>query len=203
MRINIRCVIRLRLWGRVRIRGRDNIPATGAVLVASNHLGGGDPPLLWVTFPRPLYFMAMSGLFRIPVVGYLVRATGAFPVRRNSPDRGALQHALALLRSGESVAIYPEGERSMEADLVRPNAGVGFLALLASVPILPVGMAGTERILPRVPMRAKQRGIDMNIGEPFVLPPGMRDRTEAAEYIMARIAPLIPEQYRGYRRAPA
>lgn len=201
VRLTVHLFIRFRLWGHIRIHGRQHISRSGGLLVASNHLGAADPPLLSVTFGRRLHFLAMDDLFDNRAFGFLLRSGRAIPIRRNHADRRALRQALTLLRSGEALAIYPEGGRSMAADLEPPKPGAGYLALLANVPILPVGMAGTERMFPRVPMRPRQRGIDVVFGEPFRLPTHIRDPQVAAEYIMTRIAALIPWQYRGYLRA--
>lgn len=190
----------LRLWGRVRINGRECMPREGGVLVVSNHLGAGDPEILWAIFPRQLWFMALDTLFDLPVIGFLMHCAGAFPVHRGRVNRRAVQTALWLLRTGESVAMYPEGERTVRADLERPHAGVGYLALLTGVPILPVGLAGSERIFPRVRLPPKQRGIDVRIGPAFMLPEEIQDRHVASEYIMQRVADLLPTQYRGYLR---
>ena len=190
-------IMRLGIAGRVRIRGADHIPPSGSVLVVSNHIGAGDPAIIWAIYPRQLWFMAMDSLFQGRFLGPPMRAAGAFSVRRDSPDRRALRTASDLLRAGESVAIFPEGERTVGAVLSRPRDGAAYLAMREHALILPVGLAGTERLFPRVRMRPKQRGIDVNIGPAFRIPEDIRDRAEATALIMERIAALLPVAYRG------
>ena len=96
----------------LRIQGLEYVPSTGAVLVVANHLHNADPILLEIAFPRPLHFMAKRELFGVPVLGWIVRRIGAFPVDRRRADRAALRRAEAALAQGIAIGIFPEGTRS-------------------------------------------------------------------------------------------
>lgn len=196
----LRTVIRVILRGHLRLEGLERVPRTGGVLVVSNHISSADPPLLGALSPRPVHFMAKAEWFRSPLLGFLARQFLCFPVVRHTADRGALRHTLELLGRGQAVAIYPEGTRSDDLRLHRPEPGVGFLARRARVPIVPVATWGGEAILQsrgyHLPRAAETHVV---FGEPFELPedPALSNQ-EAAELMMSRIAALLPQRYRGY-----
>jgi 1-acyl-sn-glycerol-3-phosphate acyltransferase len=134
---------------RTRFLGTENVPAGGAI-IAGNHVSYGDPVLLWCGSPRPTHFMAKSELFS-GVIGWALARFWAFPVHRGSADRTAIQTATHLLQAGDLVGIFPEGTRIREATpegLGEAHGGVAFIAMRADVPVVPVGIAGTDRIWP-------------------------------------------------------
>jgi 1-acyl-sn-glycerol-3-phosphate acyltransferase len=150
----------MRLWFRLESRGREHVPATGPVLVVSNHQSVLDPPLIGGAAPRRLSFLAKAELFRIPLLGRLIHALGARPVRREGADAQALRTALATLQAGEALLVFPEGTRSETGRLGEAKAGAGMLAVLSGAPVVPVYIAGTGRSLPRggaVPRPVKVR----------------------------------------------
>lgn len=182
------------------IEGAHLVPRTGGLLVISNHIAAADPPLLGALFPRPLHFMAKAEWFANPLLGWLGRSFLSFPVVRHTADRGALRFTLSLLEGGEAVCVYPEGTRSRDLVMHAPEAGAGFLARRARVPILPVATWGGEDILPtgaKFPRRGGSR-VHVVYGEPFQLPDTAMDNQEAAEFMMSRVAALLPAEYRGY-----
>jgi 1-acyl-sn-glycerol-3-phosphate acyltransferase len=194
----LRAIIAVVLVGHLRIEGKANVPANGGMLVVGNHIASADPPILGALFPRPLHFMAKVEWFKNPVIGYLARAFLCFPVVRHTADRSALRYALALLEGGEALAIYPEGTRAMDHRIHRPEAGAGFLARRSGVPILPVAVWGTEKALPKgrkIPLPAETH---MVFGPTFQLPDRTMTHQEEADYMMARVAELLPIEYRGY-----
>jgi 1-acyl-sn-glycerol-3-phosphate acyltransferase len=182
------------------------VPLEGPLLVVSNHLSNADPPLLSITFPRPLFLMGKSELFRNPAFGWLLRRVGGFPVERGTPDRAALRHALQLLDQGMAVGVFPEGGRSRTGALVSAFPGAGLLALQSRAPILPVAITGTEYFPvngekpPRRPAGAP-RGVTIRFGAPFHVPERVDGKRvsaeEATRLMMCRVAELLPEQYRG------
>jgi 1-acyl-sn-glycerol-3-phosphate acyltransferase len=177
---------------RLRIAGLEHVPATGPVLVVSNHLHNADPALLGMAFPRPLYFMAKRELFGNRAFGALMRWLGAFPVDRGKADRAAIRQAEALLAAGEAVAMFPEGTRSATGKLGAGQPGVGLILLRSNAPVLPVAITGTEK-LPGGP------GATITFGVPRTIPRG-RDGgrlgpQQATDAIMAAIAELLPAEY--------
>jgi 1-acyl-sn-glycerol-3-phosphate acyltransferase len=132
---------------RVRVLGRENIPAAGGVVFAGNHISYADPAILWSAVPRPTHFMAKSELWRHDFIGWGLDMFWAFPVDRGHADRTAIAKAGAYLAAGEPVAIFPEGTRNREGDVVAQD-GAAFIALRGGVPLVPVGIDGTERIKP-------------------------------------------------------
>lgn len=196
----VQAIASVLLFRHFDVGGKQNVPKKGGLLVISNHIAAADPPLLGGYFPRPLHFMAKAEWFRNPVLGFLGRSFLCFPVIRHTADRNALRFTLTLLAAGEAVCVYPEGTRSRDLVMHPPEAGAGFLARRAGVPILPVATWGGQGVLPTGARFPRPTKIDVHLvfGEPFTLPAGEMDNQEAAEYMMSRVAELLPEEYRGY-----
>jgi 1-acyl-sn-glycerol-3-phosphate acyltransferase len=187
------------LLTRLEVRGRENIPANGPLLVVANHLNLTDPPLLGVILGREAIFMAKEELFRSPLTAYFVGNFGAFPVHRGKLDRKALRQAQQVLTDGRALIMFPEATRSKRAQLQPAYPGSALLAMRGGVPILPVGISGTERVKGMSWIFRRPR-ITLNIGRPFRLPAGDFTRAALAEntnLIMERIAELLPPKYRG------
>lgn len=125
------------LW-RTKVYGKENIPKNGGLIIASNHKSFFDPPLLGASMPRPLYFMAKKELFEIPILGFLIRRTNAFPVTRGEGDIGSLRTALKLLKNGKALLVFPEGHRAGPDEFLPAKAGAGMLSCVAGVPVIPV-----------------------------------------------------------------
>lgn len=202
VRLIVRNVARVALG--LRIRGQEHIPRTGPVLVVANHLHNLDPVALNASFTRPIFFMAKQELFKNSTFAWLIRGVGAFPVDRQGADRAALRHAGLLLEEGLVVCVLPEGTRSTSRALQAGNPGVALLATRHDVPIVAVGITGTEHL----PLDSKATGgrwfrgrVTVTIGKPFRLPqrrPGEKpDLLATTERIMLEIAALLPPEYRG------
>jgi len=196
----------LLLWtcGRWEVEGAERMPASGPVILVSNHLHNADPPLLGASLPRRIHFMAKQELFDVPVGGFLVWTFGAFPVRRFEADVQAFRAARRLLQHGAVIGMFPEGHRSRQASLIKAHPGTALLALRSGAPVLPVAITGTERIRgPRILLQRPR--ITVTVGEPFVLPAeGHVTAVEVAaatDEIMRRVAALLPESFRGVYRA--
>jgi 1-acyl-sn-glycerol-3-phosphate acyltransferase len=189
------------LWAaRKEIRGLENLPPKGALILVSNHLNIADPPVLTHALPRRIVWMAKRELFQIPVAGFIFRLYGLIPVRRSEADLGALRRAQDALRKGHVVGMFPEGTRARKIGLQKGEPGTAVIALRTGAPILPVAIWGTENV--RLPWDVVKRNrIYIAIGEPFDLPHTRRLTRKAVDDatadIMTRIAALLPERYRG------
>jgi len=189
------------LFTRWRVLGREHVPDKGALLVVSNHLNLADPLIVGISVKRKAMFLAKEELFRSRIPRYILRNCGAFPIRRGGMNRDALRFAGKLFGRGGALLAFPEGRRSMEGQLVDAFSGSALIAVHNSVPILPVGIYGTEKITGRTWWWHRPK-IVVNIGRPFNLPSvnGKVTRGQLAEFthlIMTRIAELLPEEYRG------
>jgi 1-acyl-sn-glycerol-3-phosphate acyltransferase len=138
------CGLIFRLVWRMRVSGAGNVPLTGPLIVACNHVSYLDPPALGVALPRPVDYMAKQELFRIPLLGPLIVALHAFPVDRSRGDGAAIKRAVGVLRTGAALGIFPEGTRNKDGT-VRPQSGVALLHYLTGAPILPAYLQGTGR----------------------------------------------------------
>ena len=182
---------------RTRFLGVENVPATGGFILAGNHVSYLDPALLWAGAPRETHFFAKQELFDLPVMGWGLPRVYALPISRGSADRVAIQRATDLLTYGEPVGIFPEGTRQVAgASTDQPaeaHAGVAFIAMRARVPVVPVGIAGTDRALPKGAVLPRFPRVTIRYGEP-VRPEDFsegsrKERTQAmTAEIMRRVA---------------
>jgi 1-acyl-sn-glycerol-3-phosphate acyltransferase len=157
------------VWG-VRITGRERLPATGAYIIAPNHRSFIDTFLCGFVTPRPLRYMAKSGLWRWRWSARLVESLGGIPVHRGLPDREAIRICEEALRGGQPVVLFPEGTRRDGPTLHPLLDGPAFIAARTGVPIVPVGVGGSEWALPRGAKMIKRVQIDMVVGEPLSAP---------------------------------
>jgi 1-acyl-sn-glycerol-3-phosphate acyltransferase len=156
-------------WGPIRQKNKPNLGSQG-VLVLANHLSDCDPVVTQWASPRPLYFMGKAELFEMPFVGTFMRWWGSFSVKRGEPDRKALQLAIDLLKAGNAVCIYPEGQLSESGELQPLKPGIALIVRRAGVPVVCCGLKGTQGIIPygeRVPRKAKQP-VSMEWSEPHL-----------------------------------
>ena len=131
---------------RPAVEGAAYVPDTGGLLVAANHLSYWDPPVLAHVLGREVHFLAKEELFRVPVFGSLIRSLNAIPVRRSMADLKGIQEAIAAVKGGGCLLIFPEGSRSRTGEFLRARPGVGMLWSHTRVPILPACLAGTNRV---------------------------------------------------------
>ena len=127
------------------VRGRENIPSSGGLIVASNHISYWDPPLVSIAAVREMYFLAKEELFRPPVFGQLIRAYNAIPIRRGVVDMSGLSKAKDVLRAGRALIMFPEGTRARDGELHAARPGVGFLAVATDARIVPTYVTGSDR----------------------------------------------------------
>jgi 1-acyl-sn-glycerol-3-phosphate acyltransferase len=201
-------IMRVLLWlfSRWSVEGAENVPATGGVVLASNHLNISDPPLMGVSVRRRIVFMAKEETFHTPGLKWVVQAYGAFPVRRGEVDRRSIKQGLAILRSGGVVGMFPEGHRSPNASLQEGRLGVALFAFHAGVPVVPIAITGTEGFTSKQTLRDRLAGhrrlIHVKIGKPIVLAtsptsPSRKELEEGTQAVMCAIADLLPDSYRG------
>jgi len=173
---------------RIEIIGIEHFPKDGGVLLCSNHISNLDPPVVGITAPRPVNFMAKEELFRVPILGKIVMNLNAFPVKRGMSDRQALRMGLEILNQGKVFGIFPEGTRSKDGKLGKGFSGVGFFALRTDAAVVPCAIIG-----PYKPFRK----LKVVYGAPINLT-DFRERKakpeEVTDFIMSHIQKLI-EQY--------
>jgi len=193
---------------RHQVTGRENVPRQGHLLIISNHLSFADQFLLTANLNRRVVYMAKVELFRSRLIRCLAHGFGAFPVRRGGiMDRKAVRQANQVLDSGQALAMFPEGGRSKKARLKPAFPGSALIALHNNVPILPIGITGMEHIDTKGPLwhLIHRPRVTVNIGHPFHLPP-VKDKDKVtkaelvrlADYMMERIAELLPPEYQGH-----
>ena len=190
----------LLLFTRWQVKGGEHVPRQGPLIVVANHLSLADPPLLSASIPRRIVFMAKEEAFRSPILGPLVRAWRAFPVQRERLDREALREAKHVLGQGLVLGMFPEGRRSVTTEMQQAYPGTALVAIRNGAPILPVGIAGSENLSPLGLLRRPE--VVVRIGQPLRLSPPdgkltQRQLAVATDTIMARIAELLPQSYRG------
>ncbi len=151
--------------GGLDVRGRENIPAEGGVIIASNHISYLDPPLLGAALPRRASYMARKGLFQITLLGWFIKHY-AFPVDREKTLPSAIKEAVKRLKNGELLVIFPEGRRSETGKLLEGKRGVGMIAGISKVPIVPALIIGSNKALPYGARWIKRARISIIFGTP-------------------------------------
>ena len=153
---------------RLRIEGRENLPTSGAYVISPVHRSYVDTPITACITTRRMMFMGKQEMWRYPAVGWLFSALGGFPVQRGSADREALKRCITVLERGEPLVLFPEGERK-DGPLVHPLFdGAAYVAARADVPIIPVGIGGSARVMPRHAKFIFPRKVHVVIGTPIV-----------------------------------
>jgi 1-acyl-sn-glycerol-3-phosphate acyltransferase len=181
------------------VRGLENVPMKGALILTCNHFSVGDPPVLTGIFPRRIVWMVKQELFDIPIFGKLYSIGGFIPVRRYEGDLGAIRKSQIALRRGHVLGMFPEGTRS-GGRLAAGEPGTALIALRTGTPILPAAIWGSEHAkLPRDLFRRTR--VHVRFGEPYRLVQPKRITkeavTEGTNEIMRRIAALLPPEYHG------
>ena len=180
-----------RMLFRIEIRGLEHLPRTGPVLIAGNHTGWLDGPLVQMLLPRPCSFLVKSELYDTPFRPFL-EFSRQIPIRRGTPDRTALSRALHVLAGGGVLGVFPEGTRGVGA-LESVQHGIGYIALRAGCPIIPVVCTGTAEALPKGARLPKLRTpITIVFGPTFTLevdgnPRARSTVAAAAEQIRLRL----------------
>jgi 1-acyl-sn-glycerol-3-phosphate acyltransferase len=195
---------------RVRVEGAiDEIPHEGPVILAANHISNADAVILgaWLTkrLGRRIHWLGKKEMFDWPIVGWVFRNGGVHPVDRGAADVDAFRTAERVLNEGHVLMIFPEGTRSPTGELQKPKDGLAMLALRTGAPIIPIGIADTDRVWPKGRLLPRPGGhATMRVGRPFrpadELPEGLDRRSAkaaATDLIMRRIAAELPPRHRG------
>ncbi|SDL65929.1 lysophospholipid acyltransferase family protein [Sediminibacillus halophilus] len=127
---------------RIKVVGTENVPDNGPVIICSNHISNFDPPVVGITAPRDIYFMAKEELFNNTFLRGLLTRLHAFPIKRGMKDRNALRQALNILEEGNTLGLFPEGTRNKTGEVGKGLAGAGFFALRSQAYIVPCAIIG-------------------------------------------------------------
>lgn len=148
---------------RCKSSGQENLPQNTGFIIAPNHMSFFDPPLAGCFMKPDLFFMAKQELFDIPILGFLIKRTNAFPVKRGMQDMSAFRNAFDLLNNNKALLMFPEGTRSKTGVMGKARAGVGMVACNCQVPIVPVKLVNTNNM-------KKFKKIEIKYGKPIYPP---------------------------------
>jgi 1-acyl-sn-glycerol-3-phosphate acyltransferase len=179
----------LKSLAKINVSGLENLPKEGAAIVACNHLSFFDGFALQLALPRPVFFMGKEENFRNPFLRFFMYQIGAFPVKRGTYDRGALDQAMRILNNGQLLGMFPEGTRTYGRGMIEAKGGTAILAIKMNCPIIPIALAGAQDILKKPFKRAV---VNLIICPPVVLEDGLSpfDLTKKYMQVIARNLPL-------------
>src|SRR5438876_3375627 len=181
------------IYFRMQRIGREHLPKTGPLLLASNHRSFLDPFVIGTLVRRPVYYMAKRELFEKRWQAWVLNALGAFPVDRGAGDGAAMDTARAILERGDCVVIFPEGTRVRPGPLGKPRRGIGRLALETGAPVAPIAVIGTEDV--RRGWRIRPRKVRIRAGRPLRYPTVERCSPTLAGAVTERIWACISLQW--------
>lgn len=193
-------IARVVFWGlcrllfRLRVEGREHVPPGGPLLVVSNHCSIMDPVIVALAVPRRMLFVAAAEYGRMPILGTVMRWYGVVPVRRTETDLAVIPSAVAALRSGQALGIFPEGGITRTPGLRPFKTGAAMIAAAAGCPIVPVAVIGSDRAIPPGTYLPRPRPVEVHIGPPLQ-PPRSDHRADleaAVAELHAAIQALLP-----------
>ncbi len=158
-----------RVITRLEVHGAHNVPTSGAFVLAPIHRSNIDTPIAAAVTRRRLRFMGKDSLWRHQSIRWLLSALGGFPVTRGSADREALARCIAVLKAGEPLVLFPEGTRQFGPTVMPLFDGAAYVAVKASVPIVPVGIGGSEGVMPKGSRMIRFKKCVVVVGEPIVV----------------------------------
>lgn len=186
------CGFFLKTVRRMEIRGAENIPLQGGLVLVSNHRSYWDPVVIGCAMPkkRQIFFMAKHELFKVPLLSPVITRLGAFPVKRGGADRTAIRTALGHLAEGRVVGIFPEGTRSKNQDMLEPHMGAAMLSTRTGSPVLPVAVIGTKGFFGKVKI-VFGTPINPDTPQPGGAKAGRNELAAISRAIMDRVADLM------------
>lgn len=182
-----------KLFFRIKIYGRENIPKDGGFIIGSNHISFYDPPIIGSWNRRQIYFLAKHDLFKIPVLGFVIKRCNAIPVKRGVIDRSAIENTIEIINNNYGITIFPEGTRSLTDDFLPAKPGIGIAALQAKCPIVPTYLHGNNSLKDCFWGRKK---MSITFGKPILfevyadLIPEKESYLKVAQDVMAEVAKL-------------
>ena len=188
-----------KLFFRITVEGREHEPTRGPFIAAGNHASAVDPLVVGISLRNKAFYMGKEELFSVPVVGPWVTSMGTFPVRRGQPDRKAIRRSIHILESGDVLVMFPEGTRSPDGRLQKPEPGAAMIALRTGAPVLPVAVINSHRILPKGSRRPRFEKVTVRMGPPVRVPrvEGRLDHKMMEEWgqrIIEAIEDLLPPE---------
>jgi 1-acyl-sn-glycerol-3-phosphate acyltransferase len=172
---------------RMKVTGTENFPKEGGILLCSNHIDNLDPPVVGITCPRPVHFMAKAELFSAPILKNILPSLNAYPVNRGKSDREMFRKTISILNSGGVVGLFPEGTRSKTGELGQGLAGAAFFALKGNADVVPCAIIGPYKPFKR---------LKVVYGKPIEMAPFRENKSSAdtvTAVIMEEIRKLIEE----------
>ena len=193
--------VTLRLFADLEVIDSENVPPFGPLIIVANHQSNLDPPMIVSTVPRRVRFLAKRDIFKGPIVSWLLRQYGAYPLNREGADPRAYRWALDQLNRDQAIVIFPEGTRN-PGSMKKALSGVAQLALKSEAPLLPVGITGTERMGTWLRVVNPTGRLRVKFGMAFSLPsitgrPNREVLESLTGTIMGRIAEQLPPDYHG------
>lgn len=161
--------------------------------MAANHISYLDPPVIGVALRRKPIFIAKEGLFNIPVIGTLVKYF-SFPLNRNKPQPSTIKEAVSRLKNGEVIVVFPEGTRSADGNMLDPKRGVGLIATMSGVPVVPALIEGTDNALPVGAKFIRPAKIKVIFGECIKI-----EKRERGKQFQERLSREIMERIKGLK----
>lgn len=185
------------------IHGVENVPATGGVILAANHASYLDPPLIGYPIKsRHVCFMARDSLLRHPISAWVLPRIGVVPLSREKGDVAAIKTAIALLKDGACVSLFPEGTRTLDGQIQPAKGGIGFLIAKAAVPVVPVYIAGTFEAYPKGAKKLTSGPISITYG-PAIRPEELLIKTEKGKADFDAIGQLVMDRIAALKTAKA
>jgi 1-acyl-sn-glycerol-3-phosphate acyltransferase len=181
------------IYLRMQRIGREHLPKSGPLLLASNHRSFLDPFVIGTLVKRPVYYMAKRELFEKRWQAWALNALGAFPVDRGAGDRDAMETARAILERGDCVVVFPEGTRVRPGPLGSPRRGIGRLALETGAPVAPVAVIGSDAV--RRGWRIRSRKVRVRVGRPLLFPTVERSSPRLAAAVTDRVWACVSLQW--------